>query len=287
MGLTAREKQLFVRGGFVVKHFPLDPQRVQDAIDLTWSHIDTRFDRNDPDSWVGEIEDSCRVAAIAKRRGRVKLRECVRTFPWLVDMVYGRAEILEIVQDLLGPKGQPRKYMRGLYPIFPSPTSSAKRAGGMDAHPFQICCIIYLSDVRETNCGGFTAWAGSHRLMRYAFPGKASCKLIPNYQELVVRANAEFEPVEILGPPGTTIFWHHRMLHSPSTNRGREVRHALVADFIQSDWEAKADLPHEDNMWSDWAISDQGGWFDNIAALIRDRVRKREGVIEHRVRALQ
>src|SRR5215468_6180505 len=127
----------------------------------------------------------------------------------------------------------------------------------MDNHPFQICCIIYLTDVMQKDSGGFMAWAGSHRLMRHGFLGKASCLMLPlKSKELAAEAGRTCGPVEFCGPRGTTIFWHHRMLHSPSTNRTQAVRHALVADFLLNDWEGKASLPHEEDMWSDWAVGD-------------------------------
>ena len=142
MALTAEEKDFFAQRGYLVRRVGLDPEQINRAIDLVWQNVDPKLKRDDPSSWVGDIEDSCRVASIAKRRGRIKLRENVRDTPFLRSMIYDNAEVSEVVRDLLGPKGRPRSHIRGLYPIFPSLTSSSKLTGGMDAHPFQLCCII-------------------------------------------------------------------------------------------------------------------------------------------------
>ncbi len=254
--LSTEEKAQFVERGYVIKQIDLNQDVIDRAVDLTWSHVESHFERDNPDSWVGEIADSCRIAPISKRRGRLKFRECVRDTDWLVDMVYGDQQIKGWVESLLGPKGGPRNKIRGLYPIFPSPTSSYRVEGGMDAHPFQICCIIYLNDTDE-NCGEFSLWEGSHRIMKDCFPGKASWKMLSNMADLRERAQEECQHVTFPGPAGTVILWHHRCLHTPITNRSRHVRHALVADFLQSDWEQKRDEPHEADMWADWAVGEE------------------------------
>lgn len=256
MSLTTEEKDFFAQRGYLVRQVRLDPQQAGRAIDLMWANVDPKLRRDDPSSWVGDVRDSCRVASIAKRRGRVKLRENVRAAPFLREMIYGNPDVLEIVKDLLGPSGKPRAHIRGLYPIFPSPTSSNKLQGGMDGHPFQVCCIIYLSDV-EPSGGGFTVWEGSHWIMQHAFDGKATWTLNANTEELTRQAMLDCPRVELPGRAGTAIFWHHRLLHTPSTNRRPSVRQALIGDFLQSDWEdkAKAALPHEPDLFADWAIT--------------------------------
>lgn len=262
--LSDREKRRFVEDGYLVKRISLSDETVAKAIDLAWNHIEPHFVRDDPDTWQGDITDSCRTAGIAKRRGRVKLRECVRNEPWLVDVIYGNPEITAMIQSLLGPNGGPRRSIRGLYPIFRSPTSSSRLAGGMDAHAFQVCCILYLTHV-DPDGGEFNLWKGSHRIMQHAFPGKASWTMLDNVDELRSKAEAECKRVALPGPVGTVILWHHRLLHTPGTNRSRKVRHALIADFIQHDWESKAEQPHDSDMWADWAVSEAGpNWGDRI-----------------------
>lgn len=270
MELTQGDKDKFVWDGYIVKPVRLNQDHVRDAIDLAWSRVPERFDRNDPTTWVGEVEDDCRVAGIPKRRGRLKFRKSVRDKQWLVDMVFANPDVLSVIRQLLGEKGVPRRSIRGIYPIFPSPTSTRTLVGAIDAHPFQVCCIIYLSDVAR-NGGAFTVWPGSHRIMRHAFEGKASWKIADTHDALIARVNAEINPVELTGKAGTAIFWHHRLAHTPTTNRTKNVRHALIADFIQNDWESKADLPHEDDMWADWPLEERhrGGVAESAAVWAR------------------
>jgi len=257
--LSAHEIGRFRDDGFIVRRIALDPVLQDQAIALTWDEVrkmNPEFVRDEPWTWTGEATDSCRVAPMAKRRGRIKLREQVRDTPWLAAMIREDDQILAPIRSLLGAKGMPRRKIRGLYPIFPSSSSSTALSGGMDAHPFQVSCIIYLSDVAEQG-GAFNVWRGSHDLMRHAFPGKASWAIDPaRAEELRIEAEMRYERVSLPGPAGTMILWHHRLLHTPSTNRTRSVRHALIGDFLQSDWEARRDEPHEDDIWADWAIGE-------------------------------
>jgi len=257
--ITDVEKKKFLSESYFTRKLSMDMTEIDRAVDLAWEHMQEMnpwLVRDDPSTWVGDITDSCRVAGNAKRRGRIKLRECVQKEPFLQEMVYGNSEITSIIHALLGPKGSPRTSHRGLYPIVPSLTSSNHLQGGMDAHPFQVSCIIYLSDVTEDG-GAFILWKGSHRIMQDTFPGKASWEMSkPKAEELRLIAEDKCERVFIPGEIGTAVFWHHRTLHTPGTNRTQNVRHALIADFLQSDWESKQDLPHEDDIWADWAISE-------------------------------
>ncbi len=109
MTLTAGERKQFVERGYVVRQLRLDPVAVARAIDLTWEHMDPRFQRDAPDTWRGEVQDSCRVETIEKRRGRVKLRECVNRTPWLTEMIYGHPE----VQAVIGCRGPCSSSRRG------------------------------------------------------------------------------------------------------------------------------------------------------------------------------
>jgi hypothetical protein len=259
MTLSKSERRQFVEKGYVVRQVAFDRERVHQAIDLTWAQIDPRWHRDDPDTWHGEIEDSCHVMSVEERRGRLKFRECVKRTPWLIDTIYGNAHINAVIRDLLGPTGGPRRFIRGLYPNFPSPGPRIP-PGGMDGHPFQVGVIVYLSDV-VAGGGGFTLWAGSHRIMRYAFEGHASWTLVHEEDQRPLRKRVvkECPNVEISGPAGTTIFWHHRLLHTPSRNSTRNVRHALVADFVQREWESRVDEPHREDMWDGWAVGDADG----------------------------
>lgn len=256
--LSSADKRHFVEHGYLVRQLPFDAAVFARAIDLAWQHLDPQLVRDDPASWRTDcaITDSCHTRTMSERRGRVKLRECVHPVGWLGDVIHGDPRILEMVRDLLGPDAVPRRKIRGLYPVFPQPELEPRRHGGMDAHPFQVSCIVYLSDV-EQGGGEFMVWPGSHRIMSRAFDGPYACKLNEQQRELRKQAEAQSSPVHLPGPAGTVILWHHRLLHGPNTNRGTSIRHALVGDFLRADWEARAGETHAAGMWSGWAVDDR------------------------------
>lgn len=262
--LSRHEMKSFINNGFLTRQVSFDPSDIDEAIEMSWRKVidmNPSFDRNDPSTWTGEVTDSCRVAAIPKRRGRVKLRECVMKEPLIRKLVHENEEILTVVRALLGPKATPRKTPRGLYPLFPSKTSSHALHGGMDAHPFQVSCIIYLTDVPDEDHGPFNVWAGSHKVMHECFPeGRASWAIDKNKAESLRQSmEATCHRIPITGTRGTVVFWHHRALHTPGTNRSDAVRQVIIGDFHQSDWpdKARAQAPHVDDIWTDWAIGDE------------------------------
>ena len=69
------------------------------------------------------MTDSCRIAAIPKRRGRVKLRECVQNEPLLRQTVFENDEVTEVIEGLLGPTAFPRPKPQAL----PRPQSRRAR----------------------------------------------------------------------------------------------------------------------------------------------------------------
>jgi hypothetical protein len=118
--------------------------------------------------------------------------------------------------------------------------------------------------------------------MRFAFTGHASWTRNDRVDACRNEANARCHRVEFRGPVGTTVFWHHRLLHGPTINRTDRVRHALVADFVQSDWETRVAEPFLTNMWDGWAVGERDTRLrrrvDRIESLLR-------GVLEMRRRS--
>lgn len=267
--LSERDKRQFVRRGYVVKQLDFDPALIARTIDLAWEHMDPRMVRDDPATWQGEVTDSCHTRPLYEREGRVKLRQCVQRIRWLADIIQADPRILAMVRDLIGPDAVPRRTIRGLYPVFPVLEKAPRSRGGMDAHPFQVSCILYLNDV-EPGGGEFMVWEGSHKIMCDSFDGPYTWTLNDQLRPLKKRAERECELVGLPGRTGTVILWHHRLLHGPQTNHRAVVRHALVGDFLRGDWEARAGERHADvGMWSGWAIDDNTARLRPWAALRR------------------
>ncbi|QEN88474.1 phytanoyl-CoA dioxygenase family protein [Labrys sp. KNU-23] len=252
--LNEDQKNSFVDNGYCTVQIDLDSKWTNWAINLTWSQIDSHFDRDDPKTWVGEIEDDCRSATLAKRRGRLKFKDNVFRHPELIRMMYGNGPVMSAVRSLIGERCVGRHATRGLYPIFPTPQSSDVIKGGMDAHPFQVNAVLYLDDVAEDG-GAFSVWEGSHYIMAKAFAGRASYKLLDNVEALRLEAEARCRHVMLPGPRGTLVLWHHRLLHTPTTNRTGKIRYALLADYYRDDWLDQADEPHTENFWEGWPLS--------------------------------
>jgi hypothetical protein len=252
--LNEQQKASFVANGYCTAQIDLDPQWANWAINLTWSQIDSHFDPGDPSTWTGEIEDDCRSATLAKRRGRLKFKNNVFRHPKLVQMMYGEGQVMAACRDLIGEWCVGRHATRGLYPIFPTPRSGEAIIGGMDAHPFQLNAILYLDDVSEDG-GAFSVWAGSHYIMAKAFAGRASYTLLDNVETLRLAAETSCPRVTLPGPRGTLVLWHHRLLHTPTTNRSEKIRYALLADYHRDDWLDRIELPHTDDFWEDWPLS--------------------------------
>ena len=253
--LSEEQKASFILNGYCTVDTGLDPAWANWAIDLTWSQIDSHFDRDDPATWIGEIEDDCRSASLTKRRGRLKFKNNVFRNPELMRMMYGEGPVMAAVRDLIGDNIVGRHATRGLYPIFPTPTSSETIMGGMDAHPFQVNAILYLDDVAEDG-GAFSVWVGSHYIMAQAFAGRASYQLLDNVEVLREEAERTCPRITLPGPRGTLVLWHHRLLHTPTTNRSPKIRYALLADYHRDDWLDRADLPHTEDFWEDWPLSE-------------------------------
>ena len=252
--LTEDQKLSFIKDGYCAFDIDLDPEWARWAIDLTWSQIDDHFDRNDAATWTGEIEDDCFSATIAKRRGRLKYKTNVSRHPELMQRMYS-GPIMAAVQSLIGPRAVGRHATRGLYPIFPSPDSRQPVTGGMDGHPFQITATLYLDDVGPEG-GEFSVWAGSHEVMAQAFAGPAAWQLLDNSRSLMRECEACFDHVALPGPRGRVILWHHRVLHAPMSNHSERVRYALLADYHRDDWLDRQHLPHGQDFWDGWAVSD-------------------------------
>lgn len=252
--LTFEHKASFVENGYCVVQTDLEEAWANWAIDLTWSQVDSHFDRNDPSTWIGEVADDCRSASLSTRRGRLKFKTNVARHPELVRMMYGEGPVMSAVRDLVGDRCVGRHATRGLYPIFPTPRSQEVSMGGMDAHPFQVNAILYLDDVAD-NGGAFSVWAGSHTIMAGAFAGRASYTLLDGWESLRAEAEQRCRRLKLPGIRGTLVLWHHRLLHTPTTNVSSKIRFALLADYHRDDWLDRTHLPHTEDFWEDWPLS--------------------------------
>jgi ectoine hydroxylase-related dioxygenase (phytanoyl-CoA dioxygenase family) len=253
--LTSEEKVFFIVNGYLVRSAVINPQVLDRAVKYAWSQLPESFHPDNAATWKGKITDSLCTRSIDARKGRVKLRECVRRERWLYDMIAANPCIQSTVQELIGQERiAPLRYVRGIYPIFPSKIASLKRARPhTDGHHFLVGTLTYLTNV-EPGGGGFTVWPGSHLVMRSGFTYEAGPAWEPTYHRELYGYALRNSPVEIVGSPGTVIFWHHRLAHAAGFNRSSNIRLALLADFHSTDIDHLESIPAGNEPWAHWKI---------------------------------
>jgi phytanoyl-CoA dioxygenase PhyH len=211
------EADFFREHGYLVKRGLVPRAGIAEAVDLAWALLPASFERSDPTSWQGPVEDESGPRTIEERKGRVKLRaESLRRNPALLAMLPCNLAVLGEVQRLAGGRrfAIPEK-VRGIYATFPAAAGSVVY-GHVDLHDYWVGAIAYLEDVPPGG-GELVVWPGSHRttsipidrLQRVDWPGA----------------------VGLPGRAGDVIFYHRRLVHSPGRNRRRIVRWALLCDF--------------------------------------------------------
>lgn len=123
-----------------------------------------------------------------------------------------------------------------------------------------IGATVYLNSVRPGG-GGFTVFPGSHWIAQEYFaehslesPGfKGQLPALDddggwNYEDSLFR---QLRPKEIIGPQGTVLFRHMKLLHSASVNQRCSPRMALVCRFDHENAdEIKRDAAS--NIWKYW-----------------------------------
>ena len=246
--LADEEINAFFTQGYCVARVSLPEGVVERAINTVWALCPTSFDRHAPDTWQGEFRDCCKTQSIDERRGRVKFRECLRDQRWLYDLSAGNTEILEAVGDLIG-EPVPPQYVRGLYPVFR--TTRRPPEGHCDQHKFQVGVVLYLSHVFPHG-GGFTVWPASHHEMAKHHGSLGGKDRLRTFNKAVARVEASTRPIEVTGPPGTVVFWHHRLVHTAGINTLPQVRHATLCDFKNERFLAAADDKTR-GLWETWS----------------------------------
>ena len=93
--------------------------------------------------------------------------------------------------------------------------------------------------------GGFTVWPGTHITAAEYFKTHSLLDGQQAYGDQLP------QPVEIFGPPGTTCFWHHYLMHNASKYCQTEIRIAKVSRLR---WKNTEDVKFgtPDNIWEHW-----------------------------------
>ncbi len=252
--MTRSEIDQFYREGFVIKSLNLNATCRERALDLVWTKLPTSFRRDDPNSWHGIVADSCHELDLVARRGRLKFRECLRSEPWLFDMLAGNKDVLGMIEQFLGKDQVLRpKYFRGIYPIFPCGLAGKKQVNPhIDGHAFQVGGVLYLDDVAPSG-GGLHVWPGSHLPMMEQQRTHHGRRIhSEGLDQLLSRYKRNASPLEIHGPAGTLILWHQRLVHGAGLNATTRVRQAMFCDFGRNTLANFQDEPLEGDPWKYW-----------------------------------
>lgn len=255
--LTQKQVSDFVRDGYCTVDLPLQDEWVEQAKALVWDFCPPWFEPDDQSTWTGVVQDSCDTRTMTGRVGRLKYRECARSFRSARVLAMWNKDLQACIQTLITPAVKPSGYrfmpiFRGLYPIFSQPAEDCIERAHCDTHCFQVGSVTYLNDVGETG-GAFVVWPGSHRLIAPYARTLSHSNTPEQFEAACDTIQNSIDPVHVTGRTGTVILWHHRLLHAAGGNRTRDVRHAMLCDFKNNlaDARAKDRGPHAfDDTWA-------------------------------------
>jgi hypothetical protein len=262
--LTKQDRASLRKDGYVVLPGRIDANACGSMIDRIWDLMPDRFDRRDPRTWYGRIEDCCNNLPIYQRKGLVRFKD---KYGFARDNVFGPGVVDNPLFRSLFRSALDRPLyetrVRGLHPNFPMPKwvslneASGNRLnpqisrphrswlkiprppqfpifGHLDVHPIELGAMIYLDDVPEGG-GGLAVWPGSHRLFRHAFDAAYEFLPTPFYKRCL-NLLQRYRPVTLDGRRGDVILFDNRLMHANTMNTSDTVRYAVLVDLFSDDW---------------------------------------------------
>ena len=254
MRLTTEEIRFFKSQGYLVKRGLLDPELTARARDRLWDDSPPSLRRDNPDTWIGPIkeEEVSEESENYKKGFRWQYRAPGRE-QWMVQLLPKNADVWEMAEQLLGrgllkePSG-----IRGIYCTLPYGDEPARPNGcHVDGHPFHLGLVGYIDNVPEGG-GSFSVWPGSHLGFYPTFITRYKREATAQYEPLREHFNTQ-APVDCWGSAGDILFWHHRIGHMAGHNRSRQIRQAVLYDFVKKEIEETQDAPPLEDMWLDWS----------------------------------
>lgn len=298
------EIEFFMHNGFLIKPRLLSADKIEAGVRRVWTHLVKAvplvdgarpLDPRNPDTWASpqwvKQPPHPHTGPFQGRQpiehyGRiVKLHDLGRA-DYLLDLFANDADVRSIARRMLGPNLKPSTHTRGVYLVFPKQVDNATnqfrlprlpKGSTLGPHSDQVCqqlnACAYLEDV-PARSGGFTVYPGSHKNLFGAHEFEANWSPTDNYLDTVETVVSSVEPLELIAPAGSVIFWHGRLLHSVGIHLGSSIRWALFADFTQNreslnarehrlagqyEWFKDAQLFRDDHrvskdMWRSWNI---------------------------------
>ncbi len=255
MKLTTDELRLFKRNGYLIKRKVLDPDLMERARAMLWDGAPPDRLRDDPATWVGPFRpyEENDEGSNYRRGFRWAYRE-PGDKEWMIRLLATEPKIWSMVEQMLGV-GQvvlPER-IRGIYCTLPYGDHPPQKLNcHTDGHPFHVGVVGYIDDVPPGG-GSFMVWPGSHR----AFYPTFTSQYLRNQDEVAYeKVRDEFNqhtPVDAHGQAGDIVFWHHRLGHMASPNTSKQLRQAVLYDFLKTDMEQTQLEPPQEDMWRDWS----------------------------------
>lgn len=241
---TRQEIEHFKEHGFVRKPNVVDRELLTRAADRFYDEIG--LDRNDPQSFIN-----------AAPQGNLKVTSHPDIRATLTD-----SPLQKMCEELVGHELEVHNHTFAK-PVFPTGRPQSEWAhpahGHLDGyarpgvvHSFTIAVTVNVNDVQPRS-GAFTVWPGTHRHAYEYFRTHPLLDGLKAFQDRHGNFVDLPEPVENPGPAGSTVFWHHLLMHAAGNHHGTEVRMACVSRFARTDLDRiKSDVPED--MWKHWAI---------------------------------
>lgn len=277
--VSQAEIEFFKENGFLVKTRMLPAGQIDPVMDLVWAHLlshvpmDTSSDwtlkQNDPGTWINPqwakmpphpTEGKFLGRHPIEHYGRIIKLHDLGNVDYVLDLLPRDAAVRAVANMLLDQDLRATSQTRGVYAVFPTrnpadPEGRRRlRGASLAPHTDQVCqqlnACAYLQDVGPRS-GGFTLYPGSHKQMFRAHHYESNWSPRPTYSETIERVVEQIQPLEIIAPKGSVIFWHGRSLHSVGIHVSDRIRWALFADFTQNR-PVLSDQEHKDVGQYEW-----------------------------------
>ena len=249
--LSQEDILFFKEEGYLIKRKVMDPDPMARARGRLWDNAPPELDANDPETWVGRLEQYKDDRGNNRGGYGWKYRE-IGSEDWIVRMFPADPSIWGMAEQLLGSGAlvAPER-IRGIYCIMPEGDAPERPMGcHTDGHPFHLGVVGYIDDVPPKG-GGFTVWPKSHSTLYHDY--NSQYRHEPTAQHAGHIAYFNSQPyVDCHGEAGDIVFWHHRLAHSAGHNRSPQIRKAVLYDFRRKDMEQTMEEPPCEDMWRDW-----------------------------------
>ena len=256
--LSEAEVAYFKEHGFLVKRGLLDEgETFERIVDYVWENVPRGlFQRDDPNTWFDATgdkwtdEDAEALGPNKNGGWRMRSPDGIGTEPFFVDKIGNHPRMRQVVSGFVGSPVKRLQRVRGVYTKFPpSPDVEDGLAPHTDHTAAQLAAMVFVDEV-PPQCGGFTIWPGSHRLLHPHWDTVQGTSIgedrVDGFCEARDAALREIVPLEFPGNAGDVVFWHPRLLHSTGMNLSARLGRPIVRLIVPCDYQLDGGTWFED-----------------------------------------